>query len=331
MHYLKLILRRGSLLVISVKDEANAVSKSFLNVGIIFGASVYAGTQFDPIRQAYTLLMPMGVSARIWLDTPLLAQDAEGNNLPIDAATIPFITAGDETPVSLTVTPALVIAASYIPGIEPSDIASLFGSGFTDVPGVQMASSLPLPTEIGGTSVTVNGSSAPLFGVLSQNGQDQINFQVPHYPPQPGSDALVIVVNNNGKTQTFYSRDWESLGIFSTLGHLGGSPITLSSPAQPGEGIVIYWTGMYGNNFTVMVADGAPSPSSAPCVSYFDPQVRIGGLAVDVKSCSASPGLVGVGQLIVSVPPSLQSGTYNVLVSMDSVNGNAVQLPVQQP
>ena len=247
--------------------------------------------------------------------------------------------AGDETDLSVTVIPALVNAASYIPGIAQGALATLFGSGFTGLPGVQQPTSFPLPTQLSGTSVMVNGVAAPLLTVVDQNGQDQINFQVPHLPVLSG-DLLTIVVNNNGKTQTFYVREWDSLlGIFPVFGHLTGDPISTTSAAKPREQIVIYWTGLSGYNFVFsqdkgvfFIPDGIPSPPSIPCVEYLNPQVQIGGRAAEVKSCSATPGLVGVGQLVVTVPSDLPSGNYDVGITMDTyVKGNVEQLLVQHP
>jgi uncharacterized protein (TIGR03437 family) len=334
LNNLKLILRSGCRVVISVKDDSNAISRYSLRVGVVIGIGGYYGATFDQTRQGYTVLVPKAISAHISIDTILLAQDTAGNNLPIDTATLPFTTAGDEVPISIAVTPALVNAASYVPGIMYGEIATLFGTGFTDVPGVQPANLLPLPTQIGGTTVTVNGIAAPLFAIASQNGVDQINFQVPH-DPSLSVGPVAIVVNNNGKTQTFYTKYWDSiLGVFSTLVHLDGTPITASNPAHAGEQIVIYWTGMSGFNFVYsdrvfFIPDGIPAPPSTPCVSYFDPTVQISGVAADVASCTAAPGLVGVGQLVVTIPANLQSGSNQVSVSLDGIPGNLVQLLVQ--
>jgi uncharacterized protein (TIGR03437 family) len=116
-----------------------------------------------------------------------------------------------------------------------------------------------------------------------------------------------------------------------------GGAITASSVARPGEQIIIYWTGLNGYNFEYSsgvfgIPDGIPSPPYAPCVSYFNPKVQIGGIAADVSSCSAAPGLVGVGQLVVTVPPGLPSGDHDVAVIMNTnVKGNIVRLPVRLP
>jgi len=62
-------------------------------------------------------------------------------------------------------------------------LATIFGTGLTDVEGIAAATSFPLPTEIAGTSVWVNGSPAPILAVASANGQQQINIQMPFTNP----------------------------------------------------------------------------------------------------------------------------------------------------
>jgi uncharacterized protein (TIGR03437 family) len=270
--------------------------------------------------------------AHLFFDTLLVVQDQDGNSVPIDTAVLPFTTQADEVSLTVSVMPDLVNAASYLPGVTSGTIATLFGSGFTGTPGIQAASGFPLPTQISGTSVKVNGIPAPLFAVVEQDGRGQINFQVPHLPAF--AEDFTIVVDNNGKQQTFYVRNWPGqVGIFKTLAHLNGDPITASSPARPGEQIIIYWTEIDGFDFeysagVFVLPDGIPSPPSVPCVSYTDPQVNIGSMAADVSSCSAAPGLVGIGQLVVTVPLDLASGDYDVAVTLESEQGNIVRLAV---
>jgi uncharacterized protein (TIGR03437 family) len=333
---LKYVLRSGSRLVMRVEDPRNAVATSVFLPGVVVGTGAYYRADYDTNRLAYTVLMPKGVAGRIFLDTLLLAQDADGNSLPINTPTLPFTTQGDETRFSLGVRPALVNAASYSPGVAEGTIATLFGSGFTDIPGIHAAASLPLPTQLSGTTVTVNGVAAPLLAVVNQNGEQQINFQVPHSPA--GFDPLMtIVVDNNGRKQTFHSKKWiDQLGIFSVFAHLSGESVSAASPAQPGERVIIYWTGMNGHNFAFeggfFIPDGIPAPPSAPCVSYFNPQVTIGGIRADVQSCSAAPALTGIGQLVLTVPPDLGPGNHEVAVTMStSIKGNVVSLPVRVP
>ena len=82
-----------------------------------------------------------------------------------------------------------VNAASYgapqLPSIAPGSIATIFGSNLaTDT---VAATSTPLPNQLGGTTVTVDGVRAPLFYVSPT----QINFQVSWRYQQSISDVSV--------------------------------------------------------------------------------------------------------------------------------------------
>lgn len=334
---LLIFLQSGSLVVITVRDPLNALSANFFLPSVLVGTGAFYRATYDPNRHAYTALIIEGIPAHLFFDSLLVVQDQDGNSVPIDTAVLPFTTGVGEVSLTVSVMPDLVNAASYLPGVTSGTIATLFGSGFRDAPGIQVASGFPLPTQLSGTSVKVNGIPAPLFAVAEQGGQGQINFQVPHFPAFSGqlpAEDFTIVVDNNGKEQTFYVRNWPGqVGVFNTLVHLNGDPITASSPGRPGEQIIIYWTEINGFDFeyspgVFVIPDGIPSPPSVPCVSYAEPQVNIGGMAADVSSCSAAPGLVGVGQLVVTVPLDLASGDYDVAVILESEEGNIVRLAV---
>src|ERR1700734_1865237 len=64
-------------------------------------------------------------------------------------------------------------SAGYGPRVAPGSLASVFGTGLANA--TDSASGLPLTTSLGGTSVSVAGTLAPLLYVSAT----QINFQVP--------------------------------------------------------------------------------------------------------------------------------------------------------
>src|SRR5262249_28388332 len=84
----------------------------------------------------------------------------------------------------------IVNAASFQPWdqpghiLAPGSIAAIFGQHFATE--TVEATSVSLPTVLGGTSVIVNGSPAPLFFVSPS----QINFQVPSSAKQ--SQTVVV-------------------------------------------------------------------------------------------------------------------------------------------
>ena len=80
---------------------------------------------------------------------------------------------------------AVVNSASFQPGMPSGGmLATIFVSGLTGTPGLVTApSTLPLPFQLAGVSVAVNGAAAPILAVYiptsAQNAYGQINIQVP--------------------------------------------------------------------------------------------------------------------------------------------------------
>src|ERR1051326_3176998 len=147
----------------------------------------------------------------------------------------------------------VVNAASFLPGISPGGLSTIFGQNLTDVNGSVLANTNPLPTRLAGVEVDVNGVPAPIFSVAFANGEDQISFQVP-YDTDTGPDAATIDVYDYGNlvASTVTDSFIEDPGIFA-YGSNGyavaqrsfdGSLIGPNNPASPGETIILYATGL---------------------------------------------------------------------------------------
>src|SRR5689334_8488340 len=74
---------------------------------------------------------------------------------------------------SATVTTISAAAYNAVPFVAPESIVAAFGSNLATT--TQSATAQPLPTELGGTSVEVNGRKAGLFFVSP----NQINYVIP--------------------------------------------------------------------------------------------------------------------------------------------------------
>src|SRR5712692_11246364 len=91
----------------------------------------------------------------------------------------------------------VVNAASYVAGgltgkaLADNSIVSIFGSNLASTE--QAASGFPLPTTLGGTTVTMDGIPVPIFYVSPR----QINIQLSPISlpsPPPTTDSIPIVV-----------------------------------------------------------------------------------------------------------------------------------------
>jgi hypothetical protein len=115
-----------------------------------------------------------------------------------------------------TISPGgIVEAASYSAPVAPGSLVTIFGNNLAS--SEITARSIPLPAVLGGTSVLVNGMSAPLLYVSP----NQINLQFPSSLPFNQAAQVTVVTSvrvqrtgssagSSGKSIPFYS-GWQRL------------------------------------------------------------------------------------------------------------------------
>src|SRR5262249_55744693 len=85
-------------------------------------------------------------------------------------------------------------AASFVPGIVPGSLITIFGVRLSTTPSGVQASTIPWPIQLTDTSVKINGIDAPLYYVSG----NQLNLQVPW---ELAAQRLAsIVVTSNGRS-----------------------------------------------------------------------------------------------------------------------------------
>ena len=230
-----------------------------------------------------------------------------------------------EVSVSLTGPPSLtdnstVNAASFATiAIAPGSIVSIFGEDFANTS--IGASTVPLPTVLGNTSVTFNGVAAPLFFV--SNGQ--INAQAP--VGLSTSVAASVQVKRGGSLSAVRSVNVAvvSPGIFivdqaSSAGSIlnasdNFSLVSGNSPANPGDFLVIFCTGL------------GPLQSAAPgAETIYVPQVSMAGLPATVTFSGLAPGFVGLYQINAQAPAGLPAGQQPVQINILGVSSNTATI-----
>jgi uncharacterized protein (TIGR03437 family) len=175
------------------------------------------------------------------------------------------------------------------------------------------ATSLPLPTALGGVQVLVNGTPSPLFYVSPT----QINFQVPSGTPvgtpvqvvviSGGLSSLPVMVTFLASAPSVFTYQRTPDATDPVILHANNTLVTPTNPATPGEIVVIYGTGAGPLNNAP--ADGAPAPSSPPATTKATPIVTVGGAAGVVQFSGLTPGLVGLLQINVQLPAVLPAGS----------------------
>jgi uncharacterized protein (TIGR03437 family) len=241
---------------------------------------------------------------------------------------------GGPPPVPVPAITAVVNGASFVGGgVVPGEMATMFGTNLTSSSGINLTAGLPLPTKFLTDTLLINNQPVALFAVDDVNGQQQINFQVP-WEVASGPNA-VIAIENNGTSSAPMSVPVLTAqpGVFNyTIGtntfgailHASFQLADTAHPAQPGETVLIYCTGL--GAVSSPPADGAAGNGETTLVM---PTVTIGGTAAMVSFSGLAPGFVGLYQINADVPTGLQAGNQPVVVEAVGASSSAVLLPVQ--
>jgi len=217
-------------------------------------------------------------------------------------------------------------------GVVAGEIATIFGSNLTSSAGINLSSSLPLPTELQNVSVTVNGTPAPIFAVDNVNGQQQINFQVPWATK---SIAKIQVTNRGAASPIVFTPvqinqpavfNYSAGGdVFGAILHSNFKLANTADPAKAGETVLIYCTGL-GYVVAPLPADGVAATGQ---MTMNTPTVTIGGANAPVSFSGLAPGYVGLYQVNAQVPSGLAAGNQPVLITIGGAMSKSVLLPVQ--
>ncbi len=241
--------------------------------------------------------------------------------------------------------------------IAPGSIASLFGENLAAGP--LQANVLPLPTTLGGTTLTVNGVKAPLFYVSPL----QINFQVPSSTNQdmptagaPGVLTIVVTTAAGSSEPITASVFFNSPGVFTQNGTGCGAgailnvkpdgSVSLNSPsnsASPGDYLATFATGL--GLAVVQPADGEPAPTQPLAVIQYDTFGAGVQFYADITPLDGppdgpgagqfasftgkAPGFVGLDQVNVLVPSGAPQGC-NVPQRI-GIGGDSDTKPLSQP
>jgi uncharacterized protein (TIGR03437 family) len=228
--------------------------------------------------------------------------------------------------------PAVVNGASFLPGVCPGGIAIITGQNLNNTGVETAANGTPLPDQLAGITVYVNGIAAPLYSITSSEGQDQISFQVPFETATGPGAAQIDVVSQDVTTGSVVADSFTAdPGIFTNNGfavaiHLDGSLVTPADPAYPGETITLYTTGL--GPLTFDVSDGYPPPADALAYTVDPFQVLVNGEQCSVLFSGLAPGLVGVYQLNLTLPADLPFGDLDIQISTPNTTSAVAKLPV---
>jgi uncharacterized protein (TIGR03437 family) len=273
-----------------------------------------------------------------------------GNILPLKITNVAAVSGGGDVNLAnnqasdvtivnpLVVSAATVVnAAFYSSVMAAGSIAAVYGNNLAS--GQTSASTVPLPTTLGGSTLTIGGHAAPIFFASP----DQVNVQIPWEVAGQNLVPLTTAIGSSNPNKRTVQLVPFAPGIFTLNGAGTGQAVALVSgttmvagpagtyslPAAKGGYVSVYCTGL--GAVTDPPATGlAASTSGALSTTLTMPNVTIGSIPAEVSFSGLAPGLVGVYQVNVKVPVDAASGdAVPVTLSIGGVSSNSVSIAVQ--
>jgi uncharacterized protein (TIGR03437 family) len=163
------------------------------------------------------------------------------------------------------------------------------------------ASTIPLPTTLGGTTVIVDGRPAPLYFVSP----GQINLQLPSQT-NIGSARAVVTANGIAGPEAMFAVTEATPAVFTlpdgraiAQNYPDYSLNSPETPIAPGGTIIVYLTG----------AGAVNLPWAA----------TIGGKDAGLLFLGSVPGMVGLYQANLTVPDGLETGSSPLVITVSGV------------
>lgn len=232
---------------------------------------------------------------------------------------------------------AVVSAASYRgETLAPDSIVAAFGTNLAVK--TETAQTLPLPLELSGTSVTVNGVPAPLFFVSP----NQINFAMPPGIDTGSSGAATIIVRSplgnyalgdsiiSPAQPALFTADSTGQGDAAALSTLDGvsyQPAPFAVSVNGRSNILV----LYGTGFRNAQA-GNPEDGDGVAEAV---TATIGGAQARVLYAGAQGQFVGLDQLNLELPPGLADPNRatplraEIIVSVNGAAANRVSILIR--
>ena len=223
-------------------------------------------------------------------------------------------------------------AASFVTGASPGALATIFGTHLTrNLGGIVQNSSVPLPSALAGTSVTIGGKAAPVFNVVNLNGQEQISVQVP-FDVAVGA-AVPLTLNNGFSTVTVpiniaaVQPGIFQIGVEAAALHANFTLISSAQPAAPGETVIVFCTGLG----TVTPAVGTGVGASTTVLSRTDSvfTATVAGQNVPVAFSGLAPGFVALYQVNLAIPPGATSGLQDLVITGGGASSKVVKIQLR--
>jgi uncharacterized protein (TIGR03437 family) len=196
-----------------------------------------------------------------------------------------------------------------------------------------------IPFSLDGVSVLLNQFGAPRLAYVGYVSPGQVNVLLPSdltvtattlQVRNPAGISTVVPLTIQANAAQLFTLDGRNvLGTHANgglLGRAGLLPSLTTTPAAPGETIVVYATGLGATTPAQIPGQVPAEPASLVTL----PQVTIGGAAATVVSGGIVPGSAGLYRINVQVPSDAATGDLPVIVRVGTASSVSTLLTVQR-
>lgn len=304
--------------------------------GVYFFADYCTGNFYGAVEEseAWTLLGPVETPYQV----RTFGEDEGGEIYFADASTVYRIEAPPPPPRISD--GGVVSAATYRvgSGLAPGSLATAFGMGLADSTAV--ATEHPLPTELGGGSMTFNGN-VPAPQIFASAGQR--NFQIPWELVGLARASLTVTVGEQTSPEAVVPLARVSPGIFvlnysgqaaafitpggAVAGPVGGVPG--ARPAKPGETLEVMATGL--GPVTNPPATGGTALADPASMVLEHLSVRIADKPVPVEFAGLAPTHAGLYLVRFPLPTDVARGAaVPIAIRVAGVDSKTAYIAIEQ-
>lgn len=212
--------------------------------------------------------------------------------------------------------------------IAQGSMFAVFGSNLGPASG-QSATSFPLPTSLGGTSIRVTVSGTSTDAIILYTSSGQVNAVLRSNTPT-GTGTLTVTRNGVASAPASVQVVQSSFGVFAAnsqgngagvITHANYQFVTALNPATPGETILIWGTGL---------GPVSGDETSNPPVGDLNVpvEVLVGSSAATVSYKGRNPCCSGLDQINFVVPQGLSGCTIPVAVKINNIVSNFTTISV---
>jgi uncharacterized protein (TIGR03437 family) len=223
-------------------------------------------------------------------------------------------------------TGGVVNGADYSPRLAPGGIMSIYGTNLAVTS--KVATQLPLPASLDGTSVDVIDGNQTFPAYLFSVSQFQVNALMPF--EVTGNSVDVVIKTAQGtftvkgvpviqQAPALFTFDSSGIGQAIVV-HADYTLVTATAPATGGESVFLYAVGLGKTNPPKQRGEpGGDGAALGPLNRVDDAvTVTVGGKPVTAFFAGLAPGFAGVYQVNFTLPAGLTPGNQLITISINN-------------